>query len=175
MSQTSCGLEQLGRELSCLANKHGSLTKSRNGLRHRCAAPASASSLARRLPANFPFAVLCFLLPALAKAQVTRGAQAAGLLPSWSALPRTVILTLFLYLLSGVLFHSYTWAFRTYTSSKSLLFPCWRDPVVISSLCSDLLISPFSTVPSHISYVFVFLWENQELYVCLYIHTHVYL
>lgn len=94
MSQTSCGLEQLGRELSCLANKHGSLTKSRNGLRHGCAAPASASSPARRLPANFPSAVLCFLLPAPAKAQVTRGAQAAGLLPSWSALPRTVILTL---------------------------------------------------------------------------------
>lgn len=80
MSQTSCGLEQSGRELSCLASKHGSLTKSRNDLRHGCAAPASASSLACRLPANFPSAALCFLLPTPAKA------QAAGLLSpgQWS-------------------------------------------------------------------------------------------
>lgn len=77
--------------------------------------------------------------------------------------------------LSGFLFHFYTWAFRTYMSTKSLLSPFWSDPVVISSLHSDLLISPFSIVPSHISYFFVFLWEKQDIYIhiCIYVYMYI--
>lgn len=172
MSQTSCGLQQLGRELSCLANKHGSLTKSKNDLRHGCAAPASASSLARRLPANFPSAELCFLLPAPAKAQVTgrsSGRRLASLLEyspqdndvDTVSLPALQFPVLLLQLgISNLHLLKVTFVPCDFV-------PC--EPVVISSLHSDLLLLSPQFPPVFLTFLYfsersrldVYLWSEQ--------------
>lgn len=155
MSQTSCGLEQLGRELICLANK-----KKKSDKKQKWSQTRMCNSCQCQLSSTLPsskLSVCCALLSSPRPSQ-SSGSRLASLL---ACSPRTVILTPFLDLLSSFLFHLRTWAFPTCTSSKSISAPFWSEPVVISCLCSDLLSSPLSTVPSCLSYFFVFLWEKQ--------------
>lgn len=79
MSQTRRGLQHLGGELSCLANKRGSLTKIKRKCRHSCAVLCQcqlSNMLLARFPASF---ALLFPAPPPPPGLVTNRAQAAAL------------------------------------------------------------------------------------------------